>query len=251
MFFFCVFALFCVQSIWSISLREQLYELTEDFKHAAKPTVNIEFPQASQPYYTSLQYYLEGYYEDSQGSGNFSGFGQTWFVGNANLTRSQYVVYLNGNDTGYPFEVVVEDYVQEYVIYQKGHDAMCMYTNTTATPNYVYNYIGSRFITPDFEEYGVLWGPRLVNFMTSASGPYITVMAGTDSFNAELVLFRYHYHSSTQYLEYIIYVHDVNHGPFSVESQLEVPVTVQCLDELSEDGLYAAIASVPFPQILV
>jgi len=252
MLFFCVFAFF-FQSISSVSLREQFYDILDEFRDVKPGLTNKEYPlKAESDYFTNLRYFLEIDYEeiDGGGGGNFTGFGQTWFIGSGNTSRSQFTLYANGNSTGMPFETITKDFVDEYVVFQEVHSIFCLYTNGTIPPNYVWNFIGTRFITPEFDDYGVIWGPRLVDLYTSASGPFITVTSGIDSFSQELVFFRYHYHSSDLIAEELIYVHDISHAPFNTQQELEVPTTVQCLDELPQQGIIYTVAGIPFPQMI-
>jgi len=248
MLFFCVIALLCVNSIWSLSIKEQLYDVLNKETHEI-PKIKKEYPlKIVQDSYQHLRYYVEIGYSESSQDFNITGFAENWVVGNGNVSRTQAVLYVNGNTTGLPFEVISDGSMNNYLIYQTGNDASCSFANNSAEPNFVYHYIGTRFLTPEFDDYGVIWGPRLVDLYSSASGAYTTVTAAIDSFNFQLVVFNYHYHSSTKLLDYTLFVHDADNQPFNVEN-VEVPVTVQCLEEM-EEGPLSIIGRVPFPQAL-
>jgi len=240
MLFLSFFALFCVQSIWSLSVRDQLYDLIHNDVREV-PFIKKEY--LKQEPYIHLNYYFQLYYENNDGPSNYTGFADTWTIGNGTVSRSQFTLFANGNSSGLPYETIV-DGISTYIIYQDGHSVVCSLISSQPILSYSWHYIGTRFITPEFDEYGVIWGPRLLNLYSSSSGQYTRVIAGVDAFNNDLVTFELHYNSPDEQLDEALYIHHVDYEAFD-NNMVEVPITVQCLDK-SETGVVGSMARFPF-----
>jgi len=224
--------LFFVQELSSLNLGldKDIWEiLHQDFTAVPKKKVDKEFhfPKLEADAYLNMRYYQEIMNSTDLFSFNASVFGETWYIASINQSRTQGVVYLDGNDTGIPFEVVVVEDYSEYVIVRSGDDLVCEYEIFSSIPSSGYQYFITKFITPEFDDYSILWGPRLVDLFYLMPDTQTIYVAGLDAFTYDLVLFYVHITTSAYNFDELTIVHDVAHNTFD-ESNVYIPSTVDC-----------------------
>jgi hypothetical protein len=222
--------LFFVQSLRSLPFEDQLGDIFErDFSTFEKKENHKElhFSLFEDNEYVTVRFYEYVVAVVGSTTVNVSAFAESWVIGDGNQTRIQYVEYFDGNDTGNPFEVVIEDSTNGYVMQRSSSGVSCTTAKFSSAPSLIYTYVDTRFITPSFSEFDLIWGPRLIDLYYTNYDAHTIFVVGLDAFTYDLVLFYDHVTKTTSDLQEIVLVHSIDYEEFDL-SNVEVPSTVTC-----------------------
>jgi len=244
MFFCFALTLLFIQSISSFDLRymnkasdmifndETLFSImNKDFSAIKKANDDgYQFSMFDETEYLNFKYFISITITSGDGTLNATEIAETWYIGSLNQSRTQVVEYVGGaNDEGVAVEAIAFG-DEEYVIFQNGADVYCEIQNYSNTPALYYTYYDTMFITPDYDDFSVVWGPRLIDVYYS-DYEQSTIILGLDSFTEDLVLYvDYITNTSTKAL----FVHEISYEKFD-SSYVTVPLHVNCSAAANEN----------------
>lgn len=153
---------------------------------------------------------------------NISAVAEAWVFGAGNQSRVQYVEYSFGNDTGVPYEIITTSNTNGYLIDRGTGGIQCSTISFTPYSDLDFLYIESRFITPSYEDFGILWGPRLIDLYILQYNAHVLLAAGVDAFNGDLVLFYDHETKVGYDIEEFLIVHEIGYDEFDLDN-VELP----------------------------
>lgn len=165
---------------------------------------------------------------------NVTEIAEAWYITSLNQSRTQVVEFVGGeNEQGIAVEAIVYG-DEEYVVFQNGSNLICMIQNYSSFPTLYYTYYSTMFITPDYDDYTIVWGPRLIDIYYATSNE-TTVVLGLDSFTEDLVIFvAYQNATFTETL----FVHEINYDKFA-PTYVTVPSHVDCSTTETDTPLFS------------
>lgn len=249
--FFCLFVtLFFIQSISSFDVRymnkaiDTIFSddvlfgiMNKDFSEVPNDKENTKdgfrMTMFEDNDYISLRFIVQITIPIGNTNLNITQFAQAWYVTSLNQSRTQIVEYVNGeNSNGIPLEVLING-EEEYVIFQNGSNVLCMMQNYSSFPTLFYTYYDTVFVTPNYGDYSVIWGPRLIDIYYAINDGTSFIL-GLDSFTEDLVLYVAYLNATyTQ----TVFVHDISYATFDTDN-VNLPSHVTCSMSELESELY-------------